>query len=415
LVKLVKHYRTMVHYICQTCAKVFKQKGHYDMHKTRKKPCQSAKPNVIEDLIEQKVKEAILKTAPTTAIATTAIQEDANPLVPTDQHNIIAPEYSIFNMSCIDGLLQLKEQKKKVQLTITSPPYFNVKDYVQYDTYAKYLQTLESVFRSVYDITEDGRMCCVNISCILVQRESRNAESRRIPLAFHFVPLMEKIGWKFIEDILWIKPEGAAKNRNGGFYQHRQPVAYKPNIVNEYIFIFQKPSSSLIDKVVRSYDAITSENSKVGDDYERTNVWKINPETKVNHPAPYPEELVDRLVKYYSFVGDTVLDPFMGSGTTAISSYKLNRKSIGYELHSEYIKLFEERILKVQKVSVSSKISINKEDYKDMTKEAIVKKLAKHSKKYLLSICPSSSLQDTQLSKVELVDAIYKSLFVNPT
>ena len=56
---------------------------------------------------------------------------------------------------------------------------------------------------------------------------------------------MEKIGWKFIEDIIWLKPEGSAKNRNGGFFQHRQPVAYKPNIVNEYIFIFACVSVSV--------------------------------------------------------------------------------------------------------------------------------------------------------------------------
>jgi DNA modification methylase len=229
-------------------------------------------------------------------------QEQPNDQVPIQTNQLIkpVPTYTIINSSCIEGLQTLKEASTKVHLTVTSPPYFNVKDYVNYDSYNQYLDTLETVFKLVYDITHDGRMCCVNISNILIQRESRSKESKRIPLAFHFVALMEKIGWKFIEDIIWLKPEGSAKNRNGGFFQHRQPVAYKPNIVNEYIFIFQKPSKFLIDKIVRSYNDTISQQSKVSAEYERTNVWKIQPDTKSKHPAPYPEELVNRLVNYYS-------------------------------------------------------------------------------------------------------------------
>ena len=224
-----------------------------------------------------------------------------------DKYIISTDEYTIINSCCIEGLIKMKKENKTVQLTITSPPYYNVKDYVNYTDYKEYLNILKNVFSLIYDITDEGRMCCVNLSNILVQRKNRNSESSRIPLAFHFVPLMEEIGWKFIEDIVWIKPEGASKNRNGGFYQHRQPVAYKPNIINEYIFVFQKPSKYLIDKIVRSYDAITSLNSKVEDDYERTNIWKINPETKSPHPAPYPELLVEKLIKYYSFLSDELV------------------------------------------------------------------------------------------------------------
>ena len=207
-------------------------------------------------------------------------------------------DYTIINSCCIRGLSQMKHENKKIHLTVTSPPYFNVKDYVKYTDYNEYLNTLKNVFSLVLDITEDGRMCCVNISNILIPRKNRNQESIRLPLAFHFVRIMEELGWKFIEDIIWIKPDGSVKNRNGGFYQHRQPVAYKPNIVNEYIFIFQKPSKHLIDQIVRSYDAILSMNSQVDSDYERTNIWKMNPETNIDHPAPYPELLVERLIKY---------------------------------------------------------------------------------------------------------------------
>ena len=306
------------------------------------------------------------------------------------------------------------KKKIKVHLTITSPPYYNVKDYVNYSSYNEYLDILKNIFTLLFKITEDGRMCCVNLSNILVQRESRSHESRRIPLAFHFVPLMEDIGWKFIEDIIWIKPEGAAKNRNGGFFQHRQPVAYKPNIVNEYIFVFQKPSKFLIDKIVRSYDAITSLNSKVDDNYERSNVWKINPETKSKHPAPYPELLVDNLIKYYSFVGDTIIDPFVGSGTTILSAFKLNRKSIGFEIHKEYINIFQDRIKKISKTINQSTIEIDKKDYINLNKDEIIKKLNKFNKSYLYQLLSYDKIKKT-ISKIDLISKIYELKFTDIT
>ena len=333
----------------------------------------------------------------------------------TITYKIETGDYIIFNCCCIQGLTIMKNENQKIHLTVTSPPYYNVKDYVNYADYKDYLNTLRTVFTLIYEITEDGRMCCVNLSNILVQRESRNCESSRIPLAFHFVPLMEDIGWKFIEDIIWIKPEGAAKNRNGGFFQHRQPVAYKPNIINEYIFVFQKPSKYLIDKIVRGYDAVTSLNSKVDDGYERSNVWKINPETKSKHPAPYPELLVDNLIKYYSFCGDLILDPFVGSGTTTISAFKLNRKSIGFEIHRDYIDIFENRIKTITKTNTSqSNIAIDKNEYINLSEDQIKKKLNKCSKKYLYHLV-SNDCKYKNYSKEKLIDLIHMLHFVDST
>jgi DNA modification methylase len=334
---------------------------------------------------------------------------------PSTIYKVITDEYEVINTCCIKGLTAMKDDNKKIHLTITSPPYYNAKDYVAYKDYKEYLDTLKKVFTLIYEITENGRMCCVNISNILVQRENRNSESTRIPLAFHFVPLMEEIGWKFIEDIIWLKPEGAAKNRNGGFFQHRQPVAYKPNIINEYIFVFQKPSKFLIDRIVRGYDAITSLNSKVADGYERTNVWKINPATKSKHPAPYPELLVDNLVKYYSFCGDLILDPFVGSGTTLISAYKLNRKSIGFEIHRKYIDIFENRIKATTKhTTTQTTISINKDEYLHLKDYQIKQKLNKFNKKYLHQLL-NNDCKYKGYSKDNLINVIYELNFMNTT
>ena len=250
----------------------------------------------------------------------------------------------IYLGDCIETMKAFQE--KSIHLTCTSPPYYNAREYSVWKTYEDYLQFMESVFREVYRITADGRMCVVNLSPVIEARISRSHESKRLPIPFHFFSIMDKIGWKYIDDIVWLKPEGAAANRNGGFYQHRKPVAYKPNIVTETIFVFQKPAPFLIDKIVRSYSGETLEKSLVNEEYERSNVWKINPVTGSDHLAPYPEELSNRIVKYYSFVGDTVLDPFMGSGTTAVSSAKLERKYIGCEIHKEYVDMAEERIKK---------------------------------------------------------------------
>ena len=269
----------MVKYCCEQCGKEFTQKGHYTKHINKKNKCvnEIKIKEIIEKVVTEKMNEikynfnndeTIAKAGETTAKA----DDNDSKIEPSNTYKITTLDYTIVNSCCIKGLTDMKNENKKIHLTITSPPYYNVKDYVTYTDYKEYLNTLKNVFTLIYEITEDGRMCCVNLSNILIQRENRNSESSRIPLAFHFVPLMEEIGWKFIEDIIWIKPEGAAKNRNGGFFQHRQPVAYKPNIINEYIFIFQKPSKFLIDKIVRSYDAITSLNSKVDDGYERTNI-----------------------------------------------------------------------------------------------------------------------------------------------
>lgn len=233
---------------------------------------------------------------------------------------------------------------ESVHLTCTSPPYYNAREYSIWPTYDEYLQFLHNVFVEVLRVTKPGRMCAVNLSPVIEARESRAHESKRLAIPFHFFSLMEKIGWKYIDDIVWVKPEGAAINRNGGFYQHRKPVAYKPNVVSETIFIFQKPANFLIDTVVRSYDGDILEQSLVKGEYERSNVWKINPETASKHLAPYPKELSDKIVKYYSYVGDVVLDPFMGSGTTAISCIDLKRQYLGVEIHEEYVNMIKNRI-----------------------------------------------------------------------
>lgn len=253
-------------------------------------------------------------------------------------------ENKIILGDCIEVLKTLKSENTKIQLTVTSPPYFNAREYSKWETYEDYISWIISIFSLIYDITEDGRMCCINVSPVIQPRTNRNHESIRYPIPFDITYHMCKMGWKFIEDIIWKKPEGSVPNRNGGFFRHRKPLAYKPNSITEYILIFQKPMNGLIDKILKNTPKDIINKSLVNENYERTNVWNINPETKSKHPAPFPIELPQKLIKYYSFVNDTVLDPLMGSGTTCLAAKNNNRKYIGIEKCQEYFNIAQERL-----------------------------------------------------------------------
>lgn len=248
----------------------------------------------------------------------------------------------IYNMDCLDGMKLIDNES--VDLIVTSPPYYNAKSYSHWDSYESYLEWLRIVSVNMFNVLKAGRMVCVNLSVVIQPRESRNSESKRFPIPFHYVNIMEKLGFKFLEDIIWIKPSGAVPNRNGGFYRCRQPMQYKPNVVNEYILVFQKPSNFLIDKILKTYDTKIKQESLVSEDYFQTNVWNINPEKSKNHPAPFPKDIPLNLIKYYSFIGDTVLDPFIGSGTTAVACKKLNRHYIGFDLNEKYCELAKDRV-----------------------------------------------------------------------
>ena len=119
----------------------------------------------------------------------------------------------IIQGDCTQKLLCLKDSE--VDLIVTSPPYYNAKDYSVWPSYASYLDFLRDVFTKAYRVLKEGRMCCVNISVVIEPREHRRDNSKRLAIPFHFVNLMEDIGFVFLEDIVWVKPDGCAKNRNG--------------------------------------------------------------------------------------------------------------------------------------------------------------------------------------------------------
>ena len=166
---------------------------------------------------------------------------------------------------------------ESIHLTFTSPPYYNARDYSIYQSYSEYLRFLESVFKEVHRVTKDGRFFILNTSPIIIPRISRSHASKRYPIPYDIHPLLVKMGWEFIDDIVWVKPEASAKNRNAGFLQHRKPLGYKPNAISEMLMVYRKKTDKLIDWNMHQYGLEKSKASKVLGDYESTNVWYIGP------------------------------------------------------------------------------------------------------------------------------------------
>lgn len=210
-------------------------------------------------------------------------------------------------------------------LTFTSPPYYNARDYSIYPSYQAYLEFLEEVFQLTYSKTKEGRFLIVNTSPVIIPRVSRQHSSKRYPIPFDIHYFLTRMGWEFIDDIVWLKPEASVKNRVGGFMQHRKPLGYKPNAVTEYLMVYRKQTSRLLDWNMQQYNKKTIEDSKVNGAFESTNAWHIDPTFNKTHSAVFPIELCKRVVEYYSYKGDLVFDPFAGSGTFGQTAEMMDR------------------------------------------------------------------------------------------
>ncbi|TVR19698.1 MAG: restriction endonuclease subunit M [Anaerolineaceae bacterium] len=231
-----------------------------------------------------------------------------------------------------------------IHLTFTSPPYYNARDYSIYDSYEGYLDFLGEVFDAVHRTTKEGRFLIVNTSPIIIPRISRQYASKRYAIPFDLHARLVKAGWEFIDDIVWAKPEASVKNRNGGFMQHRKPLAYKPNAVTEYVMVYRKATTRLIDWNIKQYPQTVIDASRVDDAYETSNLWHIEPKSDRVHSAIFPEKLCDWVIRYYSYVGDLVFDPFGGSGTLAKAAVALNRYFFLTEIMPEYFERIQQTV-----------------------------------------------------------------------
>lgn len=230
---------------------------------------------------------------------------------------------------------------ESVDMIFTSPPYYNArKQYSEYATYDDYLKLIRSVVRECARVLIDGKFFIINSSHVLIPRASRNESSTRIPVPFDIHQIFMEEGFEFVDDIIWQKPEGAgwASGRGRRFSADRNPMQYKAVPVTEYVMVYRKKPSILIDYYIRNHpDQEIISRSKIEDGYEKTNVWYISPARDKRHPAIFPKELAEKVIKYYSFENDVVLDPFGGIGTTARAAFENNRRFVTVECDDKYI------------------------------------------------------------------------------
>jgi len=235
---------------------------------------------------------------------------------------------------------------ESVNLIFTSPPYYNARpEYTDYITYEEYLLKLRKVIQNAHRVLSEGRFFVINVSPVLIRRANRTESSKRIAVPFDLHRIFIEEGYEFMDDILWEKPEGAgwATGRGRRFAADRNPLQYKPVPVTEYILVYRKSTSKLIDWNIRAHpDQELVEESHIEDDYERTNIWRIQPAYDKRHPAIFPIELAEKVIKYYSFKQDVVLDPFAGIGTVGAAATRSGRRFVLIEQEAEYIEVMRE-------------------------------------------------------------------------
>mgnify|MGYP000708998860 CR=1 FL=1 len=217
-----------------------------------------------------------------------------------------------------------------VHLMITSPPYNASKEYDENLSLNEYLLLLEKSFKETYRVLVNGGRACINVANL--------GRKPYIPLSDYISKMMIDIGFNMRGEIIWNKAASASPSTAWGSWQSAANPILRD--IHEYILVFSKGDYKR--EKGKKVSSITKEQF-----IEWTkSIWTFNSESakRIGHPAPFPEELPYRLIQLYSFKEDIILDPFMGSGTTAVAAIKSERKFVGYEISQEYIILAKKRI-----------------------------------------------------------------------
>lgn len=217
-----------------------------------------------------------------------------------------------------------------IHLMVTSPPYNASKEYDQDLSLEEYLALLNRVWQETFRVLAPGGRACINVANL--------GRKPYIPLHSYIIEQMIEIGFLMRGEIIWNKAASASPSTAWGSWRSAANPVLRD--VHEYILIFSK--SSFSRKAKDKQSTITRD-----DFLEWTkSVWTFPAISarKVGHPAPFPEELPHRLIQLYTYIGDVVLDPFAGSGTTCLSAKRDERHYIGYEINQSYIQLAEERL-----------------------------------------------------------------------
>ena len=232
-------------------------------------------------------------------------------------------------------------ENNSVDLVLTSPPYYNAPyDFPDlFPSYDDYLNLLRDVGKEIFRVLEQGRVAVFVVGDVRIDGEL-------YPIVADLIKIMLSIGFKYQERIIWRKPEIYIKisKRSGNIIQYPYPLYYYPDNIYEEIVIFKKPGKF----IPRNKEESKIDLNEFQKEKWYLNIWEIPnvlPNNKyTKYTAPFPEELARRIITLYSYVGDTVLDPFTGSGTTLKVSYELGRNAIGYEIDLELKDIILERV-----------------------------------------------------------------------
>jgi len=255
---------------------------------------------------------------------------------------------------------------ESVHLMVTSPPYFNAPfDYKGlFKDYEQYLEVLNQVAKEVFRVLKEGRIAVLNIDDMLVDGE-------KFPIVADATKIFQNAGFRYRDRIIWKKPEGYLRisRRSGVLLQNPYPMYFYPDNLLESILIFQKGKFDYrsIPKEVR--DASKLDTKEFLDNKWYMTLWEMTnvlPNSQLEKEiAAFPEELPYRIIKLFSYVGETVLDPFVGSGTTMKVARELGRNSIGIEIKKSLIPIIR------KKLGFEGQLSF---DNQNCTFEVIIKK-----------------------------------------
>ncbi len=245
------------------------------------------------------------------------------------------PTNSIDKIFCKSSEKMAELPDNSVHLMVTSPPYNVGKLYDKELSLDEYRGFLSNVWKEVERVLVPGGRVCINVANL--------GRKPYIPLHAFIIEDMHKLGFLMRGEVIWDKGASVSSSIAWGTYlSAKNPVLRD---AHEYILIFSK----------QSFTRGIKENMKSTISKEEfieltKSIWSFNAEsaTRVGHPAPFPLELPLRCIKLYTFEGENVLDPFMGSGTTALASMLLNRHYIGYDVSKDYVDLAQKRINQLQ-------------------------------------------------------------------
>ena len=222
-----------------------------------------------------------------------------------------------------------------LHLMITSPPYNVSKEYDEDLSLKEYLEMLRKVFTETYRVLVNGGRACINVANL--------GRKPYIPLSDYISQIMIEIGFNMRGEIIWNKAASASPSTAWGSWMSASNPILRD--IHEYILVFSKGDYKRDRK--KTEKEIKQNTISKEEFMEWTkSIWTFNAESarRVGHPAPFPIDLPYRLIQLYSFTTDIILDPFMGSGTTAIAALKSIRNYIGFEISKDYIELTNKRV-----------------------------------------------------------------------